>query len=316
MALGAFVRVVMGGSAPQAPEHSLRSLVSLRFAPLVSIARPKGTLLLLIVPLLGYGFAHWDFMLDTQRPWALVGVLVAWIALSAGSLWLNAVLDGSEGAALFASGDASVSPAVLSRAGYGALGLSVVLASLAEPRAGVFCAVGAILAALYSHPRTRWKAHPVLGPAVNGLGYGILCWLAGWSVVRVPMTARTAAAMVLLAVFAVGMSFAAQAYQRDDDVRRGYRTLVALRGPDACLRATTLCTRVTLVGVAALALAGVYPRTVVLGMPAFVLAELTMMRWRREPAGGSPAHAIRFALEMLAGGVVLAALATVATVSP
>ena len=276
-----------------------------------SLARPKGTALLVCVPLTGYGFAHWDFHLEARRPLALGVVLLAWILLSAGSLWLNAALDGDEGGALFA-GSRGAAPARLDLWGYAALAAAVALAAAADERAGSCCAACAVLAVLYSHPRTKWKAHPALGPAVNALGYGVLSWVAGASIARAPMSARTAAAMLLLTTFVLGMTFAAQAYQRDDDARRGYRTLVVTHGPAACLRIASIATIVSLGGVAALAAAGVYPRLVLLGLPAFAFAAATMRRWVLDPRGGSPAFAAQFALRMLAGGAVLVALATIA----
>ncbi|HEY1956870.1 MAG TPA: UbiA family prenyltransferase [Polyangiaceae bacterium] len=276
---------------------------------LLLLARPKGSLMLLVGPLTAYGFAHWDYGLEAQRPLALAGVLVAWIFLSAGSLWLNAALDGDEDGALFAR--AATRPAHLPLFGYGALAAAVAIASLADERSGACCAICAVLAVLYSHPRTMWKAHPVLGPAVNAIGYGVLSWLAGFFVVRVPLSARTAAAMALATIFVFGMSFAAQAYQRDDDARRGYRTLVVTHGPAACLRVASISTLVALAGVAALAAAGAYPRLVLVGLPVFVLAARTMSRWRRAPGGGSPEIAAEFAVRMAEGGAVLVALATI-----
>jgi len=276
-------------------------------AVLVRLARPKGTVLLLGAPLTGYGFAHWDYALPPTRPLALALVLVAWLALSAGSLWLNAALDGDEGGALFA--DRAPRPRGLTTYAYAALAVAVAFAVAADRAAGLACGAAAALAVLYSHPRTTWKASPVLGPLVNVLGYGVLSWLAGWAVVRVPMSAATAAAMALLSVFVLGMTFAAQAFQRDDDARRGYRTLVVTHGPEACLRAASACARVAVAGVAVLAAAGVYPRLCLLGIPAFLGAERVMARWRAAPDGGAPADAARYALAMLAGGVTLVALA-------
>ncbi len=171
------------------------------------------------------------------------------------------------------------------------------------------CALAAALAVLYSHPKTKWKGSPVLGPLVNTLGYGALSWLAGWSVVRVGMTAPTAVAMVLLSIFVLGMSFAAQAWQREDDARRGYRTLVVTHGPATCLRVASICARVSVGSVAVLAVTGVYPRLCLLGLPAFFFAERAMARWRAAPGGGAPADAARYAIAMLAGGATLVALA-------
>jgi 4-hydroxybenzoate polyprenyltransferase len=277
---------------------------------LVLLARPKGTLLLLAVPLTGWGFAHWDGFLPLTRPLAMAFVLVAWLFLSAGSLWLNAALDGDEGGALFSERSAR-HPQHLAVYGYAALAGAVVLASCAGVMPGVACALCAVLAVLYSHPSVMWKAHPVMGPIVNGVGYGLASFFAGHAVAASRMKAGSVLAMVLLGIFATGMAFAAQAYQREDDARRGYRTLVVTAGPAACLRVATWCARASLLGVAIGALAGVYPRLVLVGLPVFVLAETTMARWRRAPDGGSARFAASFATRMLAGGFVLVALATV-----
>ena len=276
---------------------------------LVALARPKGTLLLLAVPLTGYGFAHWDYGIEARRPLALAFVLAAWSLLSAGSLWLNAALDGDEEGALFSNRVAR--PKHLVAFGYLALALSVAFAFIAGPWSGAACFACAALAILYSHPRTMWKAHPLFGPFVNGVGYGLLSWIAGFAIVGVAMSARTAAAMSLLTLFILGMYFAAQAYQREDDARRGYRTLVVTRGPAACLRVATICMRVTLASVFVLAAFGIYPRLVLLGFPAFILAERTMSRWRLAPGGGTPALAAEFAMRMLGGGTILVTLATI-----
>lgn len=279
-------------------------------AVLAALARPKGTALLLVVPLTGYGFAHWDHAIDARRPLALVVVLVSWTLLSAGSLWLNAALDGVEQGVLFGA-CRRVDPTLASVAGYVALACAIGVALAADTRAGLVCAASAVLAVLYSHPKTRWKGRPVLGPMVNGVGYGVLSWLAGWSIPRVAMTLRTAAAMLLLTLFIVGLSFASQAYQKEDDARRGYRTFVVTHGSAACLTVATACTRVTVASVAVLAVLGAYPRLVLLGIPVFAAAERTMTRWRRARGGGSPEIAAELVWRMLAGGLVLVGLATV-----
>jgi 4-hydroxybenzoate polyprenyltransferase len=278
---------------------------------LVLLARPKGTLLLLAVPLTGYGFAHWNAQLELTRPVAMALVLAAWVLLSSGSLWLNAALDGDEGGALFSS--RARRPKHLVAYGYAALAFAVVVASCAGISPGLACAFCAVMAVLYSHPAVMWKAHPVMGPLVNGAGYGLASFFAGYTVAASTLKIGSALAMGLLGIFVVGMAFAAQAYQREDDARRGYRTLVVTAGPAACLRVAAWCTRASLAGVAIGAVVGVYPRLVLLGLPAFALAETTMARWRRAPEGGSAHFAASYAMRMLAGGAVLVALATVAT---
>lgn len=282
---------------------------------LFGLARPRGTAILLLVVLFGYGLAHWDGALDLTRPAALAVVLVAWVWLSAGTLWLNAVLDGDEAGVLFARGHLPHPPRLAAWA-YAALALAVAASTAADRRAGLACAACAALAVLYSHPHTKWKAHPVLGPAVNATGYGLLTPLAGWALVGTPMTARAAGTLGFAAVFVVGATFAAQASQREDDARRGYRTLVVTHGPAACLRATRVCTLAGVAAVGVFSAANVYPHLLLLGLPSFALADRALVRWSKKPDGGTPGDAARFLLRVLAGGVLLVALAWIDLIYP
>jgi 4-hydroxybenzoate polyprenyltransferase len=271
------------------------------------LARPGGTALLLCVPAMGYGMALWGYALMPWRPVDLLGVLVAWALLSAGTLWLNAALDGEEGGAVFAPRTGH--PAGLRGWGMGALAAAVLVAIRADRRAGIACGICAVLAVLYSHPKTAWKGHPVLGPLVNVAGYGVLSPLAGWFVAEVPMDFRTAAAFGSLALTVLGSTFAAQAFQREDDARRGYRTLVVTHGPATCLRAAHGLMRVSVVLVGALSVVGYYPRLCLVGLPAFWLADRWMFRWRGKPGGGVPSDAVGLLVRMLLGAVVLVVLA-------
>jgi 1,4-dihydroxy-2-naphthoate octaprenyltransferase len=256
---------------------------------------------------MGYGMALWGYAMMPWRPGALLGVLAAWALLSAGTLWLNAALDGEEGGAVFAL--RAERPAGLQRWGTAALAAAVLVASWSDRRAGVACGICAALAVLYSHPRTAWKGHPVLGPLVNVVGYGVLSPLAGWFVAEVPMDPRTAAAFASLALSVLGSTFAAQAFQREDDARRRYRTLVVTHGPAACLRAAHGLMRASVALVAALMVAGYYPRLCLLGLPAFWLADRWMVRWRGKPGGGAPSDAVGLLVRMLLGAVILIVLA-------
>lgn len=277
---------------------------------LVLLARLPFGLALLVVPLLGFGMAHWDYAKDLTASPALAFVLAAWFVGSAATLWLNASLDGDdEKGALFAR--AAPRPPHLAAYAYIGLAASVALASFAGARVGVLCALTAALSILYSHPKTMWKAHALLGPLVNGVGYGVLSLFAGWSVVGVALDLRTAASFVLLAVFMTGATFASQAFQREDDARRGYRTLVVTHGPRACLSAARACTLVSVSGVAVLSALGYFPRLCLLGVPSFLVADRWLVRWRALPDGGTAKHAAGFVLRMLGGAALLVALAYV-----
>jgi 4-hydroxybenzoate polyprenyltransferase len=284
--------------APASPLRTARALWDL--------ARPKGGAALMLVPLVGYGFAHWDYALDLVRPGAMLLVLASWFVASAGTMWLNAALDGDEDGALFAVG--THRPEGLARFGYAALAVGVALSAATGTHALVPCALCAVLAILYSHPRTTWKAHPILGPAVNAAGYGVLSPLAGWLVVGKPLTFRAVVVHLVIGVWILGATFAAQAFQQKDDARRGYRTLVVTHGPAACLRATRASFYFSVGALAVLAAAGYLPRLLLAGLPIFALADRWLAAWRRQPGGGDPSWAAGFLIRVLVGGCVLVLL--------
>jgi hypothetical protein len=134
----------------------------------------------LALPLVGFGWAHWDRALLLSGVGGLPALLAAWAALHAGTLWLNAALDRDEGPVLL--GRPVAVPGSAGWWGHAAL-VVLLLAFVAGRPAGWACLACAVLAVLYPHPRTAWKGHPWLGPAVNLVGYGLLSPFAGWSLV-------------------------------------------------------------------------------------------------------------------------------------
>ncbi|MCU0655412.1 MAG: UbiA family prenyltransferase [Polyangiaceae bacterium] len=270
-------------------------------------ARPAGLVLALGMPAMGYGMGLWSHASGPWRLGALLGVLGAWALLNAGTLWWNAALDRDESGAVF-SGEGE-RPGSAGPAGLGALGAAVAVAWAADRGVGLVCLGCALLSLVYSHPRLVAKGHPVLGPAINAVGYGFLSPLAGWLVAEVPMDGRTLGAFLAMTLFVLGSTFAAQAFQREEDARRGYRTLVVTHGPAACLGAARSLTLTSLGAVATLAALGFYPRLCLLGMPAFVVADRWLQRWRRQPDGGSARWAGGWLLRMAGGGLLLIGLA-------
>lgn len=254
---------------------------------------------MLLVPIMGWGFAHWDHGLSITRPGALVCLLFSWALLSAGTMWLNAALDGEEGEALFA--EPASRPEHVATYGYVALALAVAVAFFAEPRSALVCAACALLAVLYSHPKTAWKSTTLLGPLVSAVGYGWLSALAGHFIARMPLSGRTLAAFSLFAVAVYGLAVGAQAFQRDDDARRRYRTFVVVHSPEACVRSMRACIAISVLGTSALMVLGVYPRLCLLGLPVFFGADRSMRAWQTKPRGGSARDMARSARWLLAG---------------
>src|SRR4051794_3330508 len=64
------------------------------------LARPRLMPYVLLLPVVGFGWAHWDRALELHGDGALVLVLLAWTCLQAGTLWLNASLDRDHGPVL------------------------------------------------------------------------------------------------------------------------------------------------------------------------------------------------------------------------
>jgi hypothetical protein len=276
---------------------------------LVLLARPRLLPFVLFLPLVGFGWAHWDRALTLRGEMALAGVLLAWALLHCGALWLNAALDRDQGAVLL--GRPVAVPERIVPCAYAALLAAVGAAWLARPAAGAACAACAGLAVLYSHPVTAWKAHPLLGPLVNAAGYGLLSTLAGWAVVEVGPNPRTVAVWQLGALGVLGCYFAAQAFQEREDRGRGYRTLVATHGPGAALLAARLCLLAGFLGGCVLAGAGWLPRLLLLGLPLGWWVDRWLEHWSRLPDGGDARWAHGLARRLLAAAVLAIALAYV-----
>jgi 4-hydroxybenzoate polyprenyltransferase len=243
----------------------------------------------------GYGWAHWDRALPLQRPLAFASLLAAWALLHAGTLWLNAAVDRDEGEVLF--GRAVRPPPGTEAAGYAALGLGLPFASV-DPLATVAYAACAVLAVLYSHPATFLKGHPVGGPFVNIVGYGLLSPLAGWALVDVAGNPRTLVMWLVCAFGIFGVYLTAQAFQQREDRDRGYRTLVATRGPRVVLRLARASLGLAIgIGVG-LAVVGWIPRIAALCALAWWPVDRHLAVWSLLDDGGTELHARVFARHM------------------
>ena len=259
------------------------SAVSLPQA-LLALARPRLLPYVVLVPLVGYGWAHWDRALTLRGGDALPWVLAAWALLHAGTLWLNAATDQDEGEVLM--GQAVPVPPGIERWGWLALAACVVLAFLGHPLSGAAALICAVLAVLYSHPATLWKGHPVLGPVVNGVGYGLLSPLAGWAVVGVSPNPRTLVVWGLGVLGILGCYFAAQAFQEEEDRERGYRTLVVTHGARGAILAGRICIGVGFLISVGLALIGWFPRITLVAAPLGIWVDRWFAHWLASSGGG------------------------------
>lgn len=127
----------------------------------------------------------------------------------------------------------------------GLVPFSILWAAAGAPLA---LAAGALFAAVfaaaafwsfaYSHPRTRWKAHPGRSAAAIALGQGALGFAAGW--VAAGGGGGSVEALALggagAALAALGLYPVTQAFQVEEDRARGDRTLAVALGPARALR--------------------------------------------------------------------------------
>ena len=251
------------------------------------LMRPKGAGLVAALPLSGLGFGLWErgSTASFAQVVGRIGILfAAWLVGSAGAMWLNAELDRDQGAVLL--GRAVTVPRGTKWFGYAALAASVLIAAPLGTVAALCTAGCAALSVLYSHPATALKGRALGGPLVNIVGYGVLSPIAGWSTADVPFTWRAAYTLGLIVLLVGGMFFSAQAFQRDEDRERGYRTFVVTHGPRATLSIARACFAVGAVGVLVASAFGFFPRALLVSVPLFMLVDRHIARWMQQPNGG------------------------------
>jgi 4-hydroxybenzoate polyprenyltransferase len=249
-----------------------------------ALSRPRLWPYVMLLVFAGYGWGHWDRALSLKGWPDILWVFGAWTALNAGTLWINAALDRDEGEVLM--GASVPVPPGIALYGYGALVLAVLLLLPVGGTALACVAASAVLAVLYSHPATVWKGHPIGGPFVNVVGYGLLSPLAGWSVVGVSTNPRTLVMWGLMGLAVLGTFLLAQAFQEEEDAERGYRTFVAVYGPRATLQAARACIAAGILGGMTLAAVGWIPRVCLLGLPLVLWLDSWLRTWADQPGGG------------------------------
>lgn len=249
------------------------------------LQRPSVLCIVLAMVLGGFGFSHWDHAAPAQGLSRLAWTLLAWAALNAGTLWLNADVDRDSGEVLL--GQALPVPDGLNRWAYGALLIALGLACVAGGATGLVMSACVVLSVAYSHPSLLWKGHPVLGPLVNWLGYGILSPYAGHLASGLPATARGLALLLTSSLAVLGAYFAAQAFQLEEDRARGYRTLIVTGGPEVTLRVAQGLMTGAWVGLVGMSLAGWLPRALLLIAPLWLWVWGWFRAWRSLGDGGT-----------------------------
>jgi hypothetical protein len=276
---------------------------------LFRLARPALLPFVLLLPLIGFGWACWSYALDPPLAsvFDLILVLIAWTALNTGTIWLNAALDRDTGEILF--GQPVTVPRSITVFALVAFLVAVLLGFLAGILPGVLALICAILSLLYSSSLTAWKGHPVGGPFVNLVGYGLASPLAGWSVVNVPPDLRSVIVWFLGASGVLGCYFAVQSFQGKEDAARGYRTFVVTHGPRGALLAARICLGIGFAGGTLLAAIGWLPRVCLVFAPIGLWLDHWLMLWARQPNGGGERWARGLAMRLFVGAALTIALA-------
>ena len=118
-----------------------------------------------------------------------------------------------------------------------------------------------LVATAYSHPRWRWKSHPLAAVATVALGQGGLGALAGvmavaergrgWSAFGVLAEPGLLPGLAAAVSLIIGLYVVSQAYQTAEDRARGDRTLPVLLGAGRAVRLATAASASGLLLVAA-----------------------------------------------------------------
>lgn len=230
-------------------------------------------------------------------------MLLAWTCFHCASMWMNAHLDRDEAAVIF--GTSTHIPAFVSYYSFVAFLLGIVLCVAVSWPLGVvgFCVAG--LGWAYSSPTIRWKGHPIAGPLVNALGYGLLSPMAGWLIVDVPLTPRTLLTTLVVLLGIVGTYFCLQGYQAAEDRQRGYRTLVATHGPAFTLTVGRVCFALVIIFFGVLAVIGWYPRVIVCVAPAWLWFDRWIAQWGASTAPDRMFWPVGFVRRAAALGLLL-----------
>jgi 4-hydroxybenzoate polyprenyltransferase len=160
---------------------------------------------------------------------ALVGSIVWAVCLNGGTLAFNSAIDKDDGDVGFLNNPPPI-PKHLAAFGFGLMLIGCVAGffiSLSYLLAYVVCVV---LSWLYSAPPARLKTRGGWDVAVNMIGYGALTLLAGWfAVVPNPDGVAWFVALGFACLFGVVYPMT-QFYQREEDERKGARTLALMLG--------------------------------------------------------------------------------------
>ncbi len=165
----------------------------------------------------------------------VLGTTVWTVAGFGGTLALNSAFDRDVGDV---GGMHLPPPPPRHLAGYGLVVMLIGQAALSavDARAAMLYAVCILLSVAYSVPPIRLKRVPGVDLAVNVLGFGVLSPLAGWMLLRAPLTRAGLASIAGIGLMMAALYPLTQIYQIDEDRERGDHTFAQRLGIRASLR--------------------------------------------------------------------------------
>jgi 4-hydroxybenzoate polyprenyltransferase len=136
----------------------------------------------------------------------------------------------------------------------------------------------------------------------------LLSPMAGWAVVGVGLNARTLVAWSLAAVGVLGCYLVAQAFQEEEDRSRGYRTFVAVYGPQTTLKVARWCYGAGFLVCTVMAVAGWVPRVCLMCVPLGFWLDHWLWRWQAQAHTADVRWANAFVSRLLVSGLAILGL--------
>lgn len=121
--------------------------------------------------------------------------------------------------------------------------LGLALAILVNAKFTLAWTVLFLVAGAYSHPVSRWKAHPYGALLAVALGQGALGFVTGWLTARPDWSSLLSPdallGMLTTALIVTGLYIVTQSYQTLEDAKRGDLTISVILGPSHALYLAT-----------------------------------------------------------------------------
>lgn len=186
----------------------------------------------------------WGFLLSEKREWLVffIGFFIFHVFLYGGSNAYNSYYDKDEGPI----GGLKNPPKVTNGLLYFSLGIKIlgqVIAFFINPYFAIVYFICLVLSIIYSHPKTRWKADPILSLFTVGFGQGGLAFISGWFTQGITITNIYIFifGMLTTVFMSAGVYPLTQIYQIEEDEKRGDITFAVKYGVKKSFNFSVFC---------------------------------------------------------------------------